>query len=108
MPRIAQLNFESPDFTRFPCLALAYRALRSGGNAATVLNAANEVAVARFLADEIRFPDLMDLVQDCLAKVPHQAQPDLQALLETDAYTRRLAAEWTSAPVLNPSAIRPS
>lgn len=103
-----QLTFEAPDLKAFRNLAAAFEAARKGGNAPAILNAANEVAVARFLADEIRFPDLMDLVQDCLAKVPHQAQPDLQALLETDAYTRRLAAEWTSVPVLNPSAIRPS
>ncbi|MEY5043596.1 MAG: hypothetical protein RJA19_823 [Bacteroidota bacterium] len=98
-----QLTFEAPDLSAFRNLAAAFDAARRGGNAPAVLNAANEVAVARFLADEIRFPDLMDVVSDCLAKVPHQAHPDLEALLETDAHTRALAAAWTPTPVLRPS-----
>ncbi len=64
----ASLDFESPDFERFPCLRLAFEALEAGGAAPAVLNAANEVAVARFLDDDIRFVDIPMLIEAALTR----------------------------------------
>jgi len=89
-----ELTFEKPDMNAFRNLALAFDCGRKEGNAPAVLNAANEIAVARFLADEIEFLQLTDVVEHALARVPFEAHPDLQALLDSDAAARRLAAEW--------------
>ncbi|MGX7745398.1 1-deoxy-D-xylulose-5-phosphate reductoisomerase [Rhodopseudomonas parapalustris] len=66
LAKIGQLTFEAPDFTRFPGLRLAYDALRTGNGATTVYNAANEVAVAAFIAQKIRFGAIARLVEDTL------------------------------------------
>jgi len=63
LAKIGQLSFEAPDFERFPALRIAYEALRSGGGATTVFNAANEVAVAAFIAGKIRFGAIARLVE---------------------------------------------
>jgi 1-deoxy-D-xylulose-5-phosphate reductoisomerase len=97
-----QLTFEQPDLTTFRNLALAFEAGKQGGTAPAVLNAANEVAVARFLKDEIEFLELTDLVEDALAHVEFELAPDLDGLLEADAAARRRAAAW------KPVAVRPS
>ena len=97
-----QLTFEQPDLTTFRNLALAFEAGKQGGTAPAVLNAANEVAVARFLRDEIEFLELTDLVEDALAHVEFELAPDLDGLLEADAAARRRAAAW------KPVAVRPS
>ena len=69
LARLAALSFEAPDLARFPCLALAYDALRAGGTAPAMLNAANEVAVAAFLAGRIRFTDIAPACAEVLARV---------------------------------------
>ncbi len=86
-----QLTFEKPDLETFRNLALAYEALAKGGNAPCVLNAANEVAVARFLKDDISFLGMSDLVARCLAKVPFVASPVYQDYVESDEQARRIA-----------------
>lgn len=93
LPAIAQLNFERPDFERFPCLALAYRALRRGGSAPAVLNAANEVAVAAFLEGHLPFLGIAAVNAATLDAVPTVAMPDLQEILAADARAREKAAE---------------
>jgi hypothetical protein len=75
---------KAPDLQRFPCLDLAYRALRAEGNAAAVLNAANEVAVAAFLDGRLPFLGIADLIAATLDTVPQAAVPDLAAVLEAD------------------------
>ena len=90
---VAQLNFERPDLQRFPCLDLAYRALRAEGNAAAVLNAANEVAVAAFLDRRLPFLGIADLIAATLDTVPQAAVPDLAAVLEADRRGRLAARE---------------
>ncbi len=90
---VAQLNFERPDLQRFPCLNLAYRALRAEGNAAAVLNAANEVAVAAFLDRRLPFLGIADLIAATLDTVPQAAVPDLAAVLEADRQGRLAARE---------------
>jgi 1-deoxy-D-xylulose-5-phosphate reductoisomerase len=91
LPAIARLGFERPDFVRFPCLALAYRALRVGGNAATVLNAANEVAVAAFLDGRIPFLAIAGIIAATLDAVPVRPMPDLAAILAEDESARAVA-----------------
>lgn len=88
------LTFEQPDTETFRNLALAFSALKEGGNAPAILNAANEVAVARFLKEDIEFLDLPRVVEHALGKVSHQPQPSLEDLLASDQEARRIAAEW--------------
>ena len=90
---VAQLSFEKPDLERFPCLALAYRALRAGGSAATVLNAANEVAVAAFLAGALPFLAIAEVIAATLDALPVVAVPDLDAILAEDARARAVAQD---------------
>jgi len=94
LSRIARLDFELPDLERFPALGLAIDAMRTGGNAPCVLNAANEVAVAGFLANRCRFTDIAACVAVVLRKMANSAAPDsLEAVLQTDAQARSLADE---------------
>jgi 1-deoxy-D-xylulose-5-phosphate reductoisomerase len=90
--RFGRLDFEPPDLVRFPCLALAYEALRAEGNRATVLSAANEVAVAAFLAKRIRFVCIADLVRATLDAVESFPVTDLASVLEADRLARDVAA----------------
>ncbi|MCM2308008.1 MAG: 1-deoxy-D-xylulose-5-phosphate reductoisomerase [Sulfuritalea sp.] len=93
---VAQLSFERPDLARFPCLDLAYRALRAEGNAAAVLNAANEVAVTAFLDRRLSFLGIADLIAATLDAVPQAAVPDLAAVLEADRQGRAAALDILS------------
>ncbi|MDO7876600.1 1-deoxy-D-xylulose-5-phosphate reductoisomerase [Hymenobacter sp. ASUV-10] len=86
------LTFEAPDRVAFPNLELAFGAMRRGGNAACILNAANEIAVAAFLREQIGFRQMSDLVADCLARVSYLATPLLDDLVATDAEARREAS----------------
>jgi 1-deoxy-D-xylulose-5-phosphate reductoisomerase len=91
---LAQLRFERPDFKRFPCLKLAYDALRAGGSAPAVLNAANEVAVEAFLAGRIGFRMIDQLIARVMDSLPHQAVADIAAVLEQDRRARSLATGY--------------
>jgi 1-deoxy-D-xylulose-5-phosphate reductoisomerase len=95
---IGQLQFEAPDRAAFPCLDLAYRALAGGLGASTVLNAANEVAVAAFLDRRIAFPAIPALIEACLERLGDRAPGDLDARLALDAESRRLAAQFSERP----------
>ncbi|OUJ75525.1 1-deoxy-D-xylulose-5-phosphate reductoisomerase [Hymenobacter crusticola] len=88
-----QLTFEQPDRTTFRNLPLAFEAMRRGGNAPCILNAANEIAVAGFLRDELGFLQMPDLVESCLTKVSYLANPSLDDYVLTDQETRRVAQE---------------
>lgn len=85
------LQFEPPDLATFRCLALAFCALRAGGDAPAVLNAANEVAVAAFLAGALPFLSIADVVEAVLAELPAQAVVDVQTLVERDGKAREAA-----------------
>jgi 1-deoxy-D-xylulose-5-phosphate reductoisomerase len=89
--KVATLDFEAPDFARFPCLALAYRALRAAGTAPAVLNAANEVAVAAFLDRRIAFPDIPRIIEAVLDALPVGVVGCLEDVLNADADARRIA-----------------
>ena len=90
---IAQLNFEQPDFERFPCLALAYQALRAGGNAPAVLNAANEEAVAAFLDGHLPFMTISCVIETALQEVPWAAADSLATVRAADAASRPAARQ---------------
>jgi 1-deoxy-D-xylulose-5-phosphate reductoisomerase len=94
--KIARLDFAAPDFERFPCLALAYRALRAGGTAPSLMNAANEVAVAAFLEKRIAFLDIPQLIGDVMDKLPYVTVNVLDDVLQADAQARVAAQNWIS------------
>lgn len=81
--QLGKMTFESPDLEKFPCLALAYEAARRGGNVACAMNAANEVAVAAFLAGKIGFYDIPALIEKAMETVPFVKAPVLEDLLAT-------------------------
>jgi 1-deoxy-D-xylulose-5-phosphate reductoisomerase len=104
--KVAALNFEAPDFARFPCLDLAYQALRAGGTAPAVLNAANEIAVAAFLDRKLPFLAIPRLVEHTLAALPVHPANTLEDVLEADAAARASAQESVrrlASPGLQPS-----
>lgn len=87
----APLAFEPPDLETFRCLALAFQALRTGGDAPTLLNAANEVAVEAFLAGALPFLSIADVVEGVLMELPAQAVVDVETLCERDVEARTVA-----------------
>ncbi len=97
LTRVGALTFEEPDVERFPCLALARRALLAGGLAPVVLNAANEVAVAAFLEGRIGFTRIAALIADALERAPGGPLASIEACVETDAETRRRVESWLPA-----------
>ena len=90
---IARLDFQRPDFDRFPCLALAYDALRAGGAAAAVLNAANEEAVAAFLQGRLGFRRIQEVIARAMERAHGLSVDSLEAVFDADARGRSLARE---------------
>lgn len=88
--KLSALTFSAPDTDRFPCLRLAIEAMRVGGTATTVLNAANEVVVSAFLDGRLAFSDIPVLIEHALATVPNSEHYTLQNVLEVDQQTRNL------------------
>jgi 1-deoxy-D-xylulose-5-phosphate reductoisomerase len=88
---IGTLQFEKPDFARFPCLALAFDALRAGGTAPALLNAANEVAVQAFLDTRIGFRDIDRVIARVMDENEHGAASSIEAVMAQDARARRAA-----------------
>ena len=86
-----ELTFEKADEKTFRNLALAYRAMKKGGNSPCVLNAANEIAVDAFLNDKIGFLNMSDLIDNCLEKITFVKNPTIDDYIETDRETRILA-----------------
>jgi len=87
------LNFEAPDLQRFPCLGLARNAMRAGGTATAVLNAANEEAVAAFLAGKLDFMGIPAVVELTLEKQASPACMDVDAVMEIDRQAREMACQ---------------
>lgn len=90
------LGWEPPDFDAFPALKLGFRVAGDGGTAGAVLNAANEIAVERFLDGEIRFDQISLLCEAILDNHTFDASPSLDELLRTDERARKEARQWTS------------
>ncbi|EAZ80983.2 1-deoxy-D-xylulose-5-phosphate reductoisomerase [Algoriphagus machipongonensis] len=88
-----QLTFEQPDLKTFKNLQLAYDALAKGGNAPCILNAANEIAVASFLKDEVGFLEMSDLIEETLSKTEFILQPNLEDYVETDRRAREITEQ---------------
>jgi 1-deoxy-D-xylulose-5-phosphate reductoisomerase len=92
----ANLQFEQPDFERFPCLGLAFDSLQSGGYAPAVLNAANEVAVDAFLNRQCSFGDIPRAIQHALESLPASVPGSLEDLLEEDSRVRQMTRAFLS------------
>jgi 1-deoxy-D-xylulose-5-phosphate reductoisomerase len=91
LKKIGQLQFDAPDLDTFRCLALAYQALAAGGSAPTVLNAANEVAVAAFLQGALPFLGIAEVIEETLAAVSAEPQTTLEGVVYADLTARREA-----------------
>jgi 1-deoxy-D-xylulose-5-phosphate reductoisomerase len=89
--KFSQLTFEEPDLEKFPCLALAYKALRSGGTMPAALSAANEIAVEAFLDGKIPLSDVPKIIENVMNEHKSQAATSLEIILETDASARKQA-----------------
>jgi len=91
LTQVGTLQFEKPDFNRFPCLALAFEALRAGGTAPALLNAANEVAVQAFLDERIGFRRIDRVIAQVMEELPHGAASSIEAVMAQDALARAAA-----------------
>lgn len=89
----AKFEFEEPDYERFPCLRLAEEAIRNGGTAPAILNAANEVAVASFLNEELKFTDIPHVVEQALKNLTSRPADSLTEILEDDLAARKEAEQ---------------
>lgn len=97
LAKLADLSFSEPDLGRFPCLALAFSAAKTGGIAPTVLNAANEIAVAAFLDEGMSYLDIPKVVEKTLNAIQSGPVDSLEVILDIDAQARRVARDHISA-----------
>ena len=95
LPKIGSLTFFEPDLTKFECLKLAFQAINEGGIAPCILNAANEVAVVKFLNKEIKFSRIPLLINKALDRVENCFSPDLETIFEYDKKTREYVITLT-------------
>ena len=93
LTQLAALNFMEPDLQRFPCLSLAFQAGKQGGTAPVILNAANEIAVAAFLDNALRYLQIPEVVEQVLNTITPSAPSSLEDILEVDARSRVLATD---------------
>ena len=101
LPQIGTLNFATPDAIRFPCLDLAYDALRAGGSAPATLNAANEIAVAAFLDRRAGFLDIAGVCAETLSRLPARRLDSLDDALAADGEARALAGQMVQRQALS-------
>lgn len=93
--KVAKLEFEKPDFERFPCLRLCYEAIRMGGAASIILNAANEIAVAAFLDKQIAYTDIAMLIEQTLENTTiDQDVASIENILAVDSHARKTVNEY--------------
>jgi 1-deoxy-D-xylulose-5-phosphate reductoisomerase len=95
LAKLGALHFRELDTNRYPCVQYAYECGKLGGSAPTVFNAANEVAVARFLSGEIRFLQIEDIIYETISQHQVVDNPDLQEILHWDAWARLTAQQYT-------------
>ncbi|MDW7450862.1 1-deoxy-D-xylulose-5-phosphate reductoisomerase, partial [Klebsiella pneumoniae] len=93
----SQLNFQAPDTQKFPALNLARQAMRAGGLAPTILNAANEIAVEAFLMERIGFTSIPQVVEHTLEKLENAAAESIECILDKDKVARSVAKQYISS-----------
>lgn len=93
MPDVSTLNFFKPDMQKFECLKLAFDVLDEGGTTPCTLNAANEIAVDKFLKRKIKFSQIPDLIKKALDKIENHNDPDLGTIIECDKRTREFVTQ---------------
>lgn len=93
LARIGRFDFFAPDLDAFPCLGLAFAALKAGGTAPALLNAANEVAVSAFLQGRLGFLGIAQLIEATMTALPHEPADTLERLFDADARARRHAGQ---------------
>ncbi len=91
LPKVGNLTFLEPDQEKFECLKLAYDVMETGGTAPCILNAANEIAVSKFLRGEIKFLQIPEIIKQSLNKIENHKEPDLGTIFECDRFTREFA-----------------
>jgi len=94
LTQLANLSFTEPELERFPCLALAFAAAKAGGTAPTVLNAANEVAVAAFLDAVLPYLKIPQVVEKVLSTIAVVGADSLETILSLDAQARKVARDY--------------
>lgn len=92
-PTLGEMTFSEPDRERFPCLQLAFEALNEGGTIPAVMNASNEIAVSKFLKDEISFMDIPHIIGKAMEKHCNKANPSLEEIVEVDKETRAILSQ---------------
>ena len=94
LTQLAGLSFSEPNFSQFPCLGLAFAAARAGGTAPTILNAANEIAVAAFLDAGLPYLQIAEVVESTLHAIPSVSADSLETILSADARARQIANDF--------------
>jgi 1-deoxy-D-xylulose-5-phosphate reductoisomerase len=94
LTQLAALSFTEPDLARFPCLPLAFAAAKAGGTAPTVLNAANEIAVAAFLNEGMPYLDIPTVVEKALNAIPVSDADSIEYILDIDMQSRKVARDF--------------
>ena len=94
---VGQMDFEPPSYDRFPCLRLAYEAIKAGGVMPAVLNAANEIAVESFLNEQIRFTDIAVVIEQTMLEFSPTSAQTLEQVLQADQQARSMAQQKIEA-----------
>ena len=91
--KMGTLHFEKPDLDKFPCIRLAYEALKKGGSSPIVLNVANDIVVAAFLDGFIPFTQISTLIEDAISQHDWISKPNLEAISELSGWTSQFIQE---------------
>ncbi len=94
--KVASFTFREPDTMKFPCIRIAYESIARGGNTPCIMNAANEVAVAAFLRDQIKFTDIPSVIERTIEKSNYIAKPTIEEIFESDKEGRIFAKEFVN------------
>ncbi|MBO7249034.1 MAG: 1-deoxy-D-xylulose-5-phosphate reductoisomerase, partial [Bacteroidales bacterium] len=94
--KVASFTFREPDTMKFPCIRIAYESIARGGNIPCIMNAANEVAVAAFLRDRIKFTDIPSVIERTIEKSNYIAKPTIEEIFESDKEGRIFAKEFVN------------
>ena len=103
MTKLGQLDFETPDFERFPCLRLAYEAAQLGGAHCIALNAADEIAVEAFLAGDIHFTDIPRTIEAVLQATSESHPGSIEDVLALDEHAREVSRAWLTSSLASGS-----